>query len=48
MHFQYVKCWLDKGFNKLDKINKKPRYFFVIYKAGYITLRFEFEFYFKE
>ena len=25
--FQYIKCWLDKGFNKLDKINKKSRYF---------------------
>ena len=30
-HFQYIKCWLDKGFNKLNKINKKSRYFFVIY-----------------
>ena len=20
MHFQYINCWLDKGFNKLDKI----------------------------
>ena len=28
MHFQYIKCWLDKGFNKLDKIIKKSRYFF--------------------
>ena len=27
MHFEYIKCWLDKGFNKLDKINKKSRYF---------------------
>ena len=27
MHFQYIKCWLDKGFNKLDKINKKSRIF---------------------
>ena len=25
---------LDKGFNKLDKINKKSRYFFVIYNSG--------------
>ena len=33
MHFQYIKCWLDKGFNKLDKINKKSRYFFVIYNS---------------
>ena len=34
MHFQYIKCWLDKGFNKLDKINKKSRYFFVNYNSG--------------
>ena len=33
-HFQYIKCWLDKGFNKLDKINEKSRYFFVIYNSG--------------
>ena len=43
MHFQYIKCWLDKGFNKLDKINKKSRYFFL-----FITLGFEFEYFFKE
>ena len=30
----YMKCWLDKGFNELDKINKKSRYFFVIYNSG--------------
>ena len=34
MHYQYIKCWLDKGFNKLDKSNKKFRYFFVIYNSG--------------
>ena len=34
MHFQYIKCWLDKGFNKLDKINKKSRYFLLIYNSG--------------
>ena len=34
MHFQYIKCWLDTGFNKLDKIIKKFRYFFVIYNSG--------------
>ena len=28
MHFQYIKCWLDKGFNKLDKIHKKYGYIF--------------------
>ena len=27
MQFQFIKYWLDKGFNKLDKINKKSRYF---------------------
>ena len=37
-HFQYIKCWLDKGFNELDKINKKSRYFFL----RFITLGFEF------
>ena len=31
MHFQYIKCWLDKGFNEFDKINKKSRFFLVIY-----------------
>ena len=28
MHVQYIKCWLYKGFNKLDKIDKKSRFFF--------------------
>ena len=27
MLFQYIKCWLVKEFNKLDKINKKSRCF---------------------
>ena len=22
----HIKCWLDKGFNKLNKINKKSRF----------------------
>ena len=41
MHFQYIKCWLDKGFNKLDKINKKSRFFFVIlgFEFDYITTK---------
>ena len=30
MHFQYIKCWLDKGFNILDKMNKKSRYLIMI------------------
>ena len=39
MHFQYIKCWLDKGFNKLDKINKKSRIFFcVIYNSGILRV----------
>ena len=33
MHFQYLKCWLDEGFNKLDKIIKSPDIFFVIYNS---------------
>ena len=43
MHFQYIKCWLDKGFNKLDKINKKSRYF-----CDIITRGFDFEYYLME
>ena len=27
MRFQYIKCWLDRGFNNLDKINKKVQIF---------------------
>ena len=41
MHFQHIKCWLDKGFNKLDKINKKSRYFFL----WFMTLGFAFKYY---
>ena len=34
MHFQYIKCWLDMGFNNWDKINEKsPDIFFVIYNS---------------
>ena len=32
-HFQYIKCWLEKGFNK-EKIDKKSRYVFVNYNSG--------------
>ena len=42
-----VKCIcifrLDDGFDKLNKINKKSRYFF-----AFITLGFDFDHYFKE
>ena len=48
MHFEYIKCWLYKGFNKLDKINKKSRYFFLWGGGVFITLGFEFEYYFKD
>ena len=34
IQFQFIKCWLDKGFDKLDKINKTPDIFCVIYYSG--------------
>ena len=32
MHFQYIKCWLDRGLINEIKY-KKSRYFFVIYNS---------------
>ena len=43
MHFQYIKCWLDKAFNNEMRLIKSPDIF-----GGFITLGFEFEYYFKE
>ena len=40
MPFQYIKCWLDKGFNKSGKITKKKVIF-----LQFIPLEFEFEYY---
>ena len=34
VHFEYIKCWFDKGLNKLDKINKNSRYLLGIYNSG--------------
>ena len=44
MHFQCIKCWLDRGLTNEIRLIKRPDIFFVIN----ITLGFEFEYYFKE
>ena len=43
MHFQCIKCWLDRSLTNEIRLIKSPDIF-----LWFITLEFEFEYYFKE